>query len=107
MTSTTSSAAAGMLTVEGSSTAGRIADVEIVVPVYDEEAGLEPSIRRLHDYLSALTQEVHATPVRHVDAYGLTLAPSDVPSHPSVRLGAAAGEAWRIPVAAELADRLL
>ena len=51
-------------------------------------------IGRLHDYLSALTQEVHATPVRHVDAYGLTLAPSDVPSHPSVRLGAAAGEAW-------------
>ena len=27
------------------------ADVEIVIPVYNEEATLEPSIRRLHDYL--------------------------------------------------------
>jgi putative flippase GtrA len=29
-----------------------IATVEIVIPVYNEEAGLEPSIRRLHSYLS-------------------------------------------------------
>jgi putative flippase GtrA len=29
-----------------------VATVEIVVPVYNEEAGLEPSIRRLHDYLA-------------------------------------------------------
>jgi glycosyltransferase involved in cell wall biosynthesis len=28
------------------------ADVEIVVPVYNEEAGLERSVRRLHEYLS-------------------------------------------------------
>ncbi len=27
--------------------------VEIVVPVYNEEAALGPSIRRLHDFLSA------------------------------------------------------
>lgn len=51
-------------------------------------------IGRLHDYLSALAQEVHAKPVRQVGDYDLTIAPSDVPSHPSVRLGAAAGEAW-------------
>jgi very-short-patch-repair endonuclease len=51
-------------------------------------------IGRLHDYLSALAQEVHARPVRHVDGHDLTLAPSDVPAHPSVRLGAAAGQAW-------------
>jgi hypothetical protein len=30
----------------------RTADVQIVVPVSDEEAGLEESIRRLHGYLS-------------------------------------------------------
>lgn len=30
----------------------RATDVEIVIPVYDEEADLEPSIRRLHHYLS-------------------------------------------------------
>src|SRR5262249_13201281 len=27
------------------------AQVEVVIPVYNEEAGLDPSIRRLHDYL--------------------------------------------------------
>ena len=51
-------------------------------------------IGRLHDYLSALAQEVHAKPVRHVGDHDFNLAPSDVPSHPSVRLGATAGEAW-------------
>src|SRR5207237_8626058 len=30
----------------------RTVDVEIVVPAYNEEADLEASIRRLHDYLS-------------------------------------------------------
>src|SRR5689334_18318826 len=30
-----------------------VADVEIVVPVHDEEAGLDTSIRRLHDDLSS------------------------------------------------------
>jgi glycosyltransferase involved in cell wall biosynthesis len=29
-----------------------VATVEIVVPVYNEAAGLEPSIRRLHAYLN-------------------------------------------------------
>jgi len=51
-------------------------------------------VGRLHDYLSALAQEVHAKPVRHVGDHDFDLAPSDVPAHPSVRLGAAAGEAW-------------
>lgn len=49
-------------------------------------------VGRLHDYLSALAQEVHARPVRHVGDHDLTVGPSDVPPHPSVRLGA--GEAW-------------
>ena len=31
----------------------RLVDVEIVVPVYNEEADLEGSVRRLHDYLAA------------------------------------------------------
>ena len=42
-----------LLTVEGSTTHQRSADVEIVIPVYNEEAGLEASVRRLHQYLSA------------------------------------------------------
>jgi glycosyltransferase involved in cell wall biosynthesis len=32
---------------------GADADVDIVIPVYNEEAALEPSVRRLHGYLSA------------------------------------------------------
>jgi putative flippase GtrA len=43
--------AAALLSVEGSS-GRRVADVEIVIPVYNEEAGLEASIHRLHQYLS-------------------------------------------------------
>ena len=39
-----------LLTVEGSTQ--RIADVEIVIPVYNEEADLEASVRRLHHYLT-------------------------------------------------------
>ncbi|MDN3351323.1 AAA domain-containing protein [Actinomadura sp. DC4] len=49
-------------------------------------------IGRLHDYLSALAQEVHAKPVRDVADYDVTVAPSDVPPHPSVSLGA--GTTW-------------
>jgi len=40
------------LTVDSSTTIGRTADVEIVIPVYNEETDLEASIRRLHRYLS-------------------------------------------------------
>ncbi len=40
------------LTVDASTTTRRTADVEIVIPVYNEEAELEASIRRLHRYLS-------------------------------------------------------
>jgi putative flippase GtrA len=41
------------LTVEARPGQRRTIDVEIVVPVYNEEAVLEASIGRLHDYLSA------------------------------------------------------
>ena len=41
-----------LLTAEGSRTREQAVDVEIVVPVYNEEAGLEASVRRLHDYLT-------------------------------------------------------
>jgi putative flippase GtrA len=37
--------------VDDAELARRVATVEIVVPVYNEEAALEASIRRLHDYL--------------------------------------------------------
>jgi len=40
------------LTVESSGDLRSIADVEIVIPVYNEQDDLEASIRRLHDYLS-------------------------------------------------------
>jgi putative flippase GtrA len=40
-----------LLSLEGSSRR-RTADVEIVIPVYNEEAGLEASIHRLHRYLT-------------------------------------------------------
>jgi putative flippase GtrA len=39
-----------LLSIEGD-TAARIADVDIVIPVYNEEASLEFSVRRLHGYL--------------------------------------------------------
>jgi putative flippase GtrA len=39
-----------LLTIEGG-TAARTADVDIVIPVYNEEVSLEASIRRLHSYL--------------------------------------------------------
>ncbi len=45
------SASAGLLSMDDR-TARQAVDVEIVIPVYNEEAGLEPSIRRLHRYLS-------------------------------------------------------
>src|SRR4051812_37417463 len=38
--------------VDGAGVAQRVATVEIVVPVHDEAAALEASIRRLHEYLS-------------------------------------------------------
>ncbi len=41
-----------LLTIEGD-TAARTADVDIVIPVYNEEAGLEASVRRLHRYLAS------------------------------------------------------
>jgi putative flippase GtrA len=44
-------ATAALLSMEGSS-GRRVADVEIVIPVYNEEAGLEASVHRLHQYLS-------------------------------------------------------
>jgi putative flippase GtrA len=40
------------LTVEGRPGAQRATDVEIVVPVHNEQNDLEPSIRRLHRYLN-------------------------------------------------------
>src|SRR4051812_25295397 len=42
-----------LLAVPASAARRRAAVVEIVVPVHDEEADLEASIRRLHGYLSA------------------------------------------------------
>jgi putative flippase GtrA len=39
-----------LLSIEGD-TAARVTDVDIVIPVYNEEAGLEASVRRLHGYL--------------------------------------------------------
>jgi putative flippase GtrA len=44
---------AGTLSVEGSSAARRAAEVEVVIPVYNEEAELESSVVRLHRHLSA------------------------------------------------------
>ena len=41
-----------LLTIDASPERRATADVEIVVPVYNEEAGLEASVRRLHNYLS-------------------------------------------------------
>ena len=40
------------LTVEGTTASYGTADVEIVIPVYNEQADLEASIRRLHRYLT-------------------------------------------------------
>ncbi|SFN61881.1 Part of AAA domain-containing protein [Actinomadura madurae] len=51
-------------------------------------------IGHLYDYLSALAQEVYAKPVRHVGDHDVAVSPGDLPSHPAVRAGAAAGEAW-------------
>lgn len=41
------------LPTAGSTSAATVADVEIVVPVYNEAAGLDRSIRRLHRFLTA------------------------------------------------------
>src|SRR4051794_16223185 len=43
----------GMTAVAPAPAHARTIDVEIVVPVYDEEAALERSVRRLHRYLAA------------------------------------------------------
>ncbi|MCQ0010524.1 hypothetical protein LUX73_41415 [Actinomadura madurae] len=51
-------------------------------------------IGHLYDYLSALAQEVYAKPVRHVGDHDVAVSPGDLPAHPAVRAGAAAGEAW-------------
>jgi very-short-patch-repair endonuclease len=59
-----------------------------------DDMNVRERIGHLHDYLSALAQEVHAKPVRHVGDHDAAVAPSEVPSHPSVRLGTAAGDAW-------------
>jgi hypothetical protein len=40
-----------LLTFNSDPAPRRAAEVEIVIPVYNEQAGLEASIRRLHDYL--------------------------------------------------------
>ena len=42
-----------LLSVEVSTGVERRADVEIVIPVYNEDAGLESSVRRLHQYLTS------------------------------------------------------
>jgi len=44
-------ASTALLTIGGSAGRG-VADVEIVIPVYNEEQGLEASVHRLHRYLS-------------------------------------------------------
>ena len=49
---TTSAATASLLTIDAAPERRATADVEIVVPVYNEEAGLEDSVRRLHAYLT-------------------------------------------------------
>jgi len=41
-----------LLSAEGSTSRQRAVDVEIVIPVHNEEAGLEESVRRLHGYLT-------------------------------------------------------
>ena len=42
-------------------------DVDIVVPVYNEEAALDASVRRLHEYLGAHGLRIHEVPVDWVD----------------------------------------
>ena len=44
--------ATGELRVKGSVGRRGVTDVEIVIPVYNEETDLESSVRRLHGYLS-------------------------------------------------------
>ena len=51
MTTTDLPARPGLLTIDASPERRATADVEIVIPVYNEEASLEGSIRRLHTYL--------------------------------------------------------
>ncbi|MFI0483385.1 AAA domain-containing protein [Actinomadura sp. 9N215] len=51
-------------------------------------------IGHLYDYLSALAQEVYAKPVRHVGEHDVAASPDELPAHPAVRVGAAAGDAW-------------
>jgi len=45
--------ATALLSAEGSTSRQQAVDVEIVIPVYNEEAGLEESVRRLHRYLTS------------------------------------------------------
>lgn len=51
-------------------------------------------IGHLYDYLSALAQEVYAKPVRQVSDHDVTVAPADIPRHPSVSLGPNGSAAW-------------
>jgi very-short-patch-repair endonuclease len=59
-----------------------------------DDAHTRERIAHLYDYLGALAQEVYAKPVRDVRGHETVVAPDGVPAHPSVRTGAAAGEAW-------------
>jgi hypothetical protein len=75
-------------------------------------AETKEQVEHLFDYLGALAQEVYAKPVRHLGDHDVAVAPTAVPAHPSVRVGAAAGDAWlRVaktpkPVAPDLYPRL-
>ncbi|MFI0407420.1 AAA domain-containing protein [Actinomadura sp. 3N508] len=51
-------------------------------------------IGHLYDYLGALAQEIYAKPVRHVGEHDVAVSPDELPTHPAVRVGAAAGDAW-------------
>ncbi|MFI0372390.1 AAA domain-containing protein [Actinomadura sp. 1N219] len=51
-------------------------------------------IGHLYDYLSALAQEIYAKPVRHVGEHDVAVSPDELPPHPAVRVGTAAGDAW-------------
>ncbi|MEU5883459.1 AAA domain-containing protein [Spirillospora sp. NPDC047279] len=57
-------------------------------------ADIRERVGRLYDYLGALAQEVHAKPIRRLSGHDLAAAPEDIPVHPAVSSGAAAGGAW-------------
>ncbi|MGI5163389.1 AAA domain-containing protein [Spirillospora sp. CA-253888] len=58
------------------------------------DAQTRERIGHLYDYLGALAQEVYAKPARHIGDHETAVSPAEVPEHPSVRLGASAGDAW-------------